>query len=81
MSNKDVARASSNSKRNKIQHEIDSLLTPEQHAFADVVGREIARFWRETRQEGLPGYPRVPKDSPGGFDVAECDTCPGGIAP
>jgi hypothetical protein len=29
--------------------EATCLLTPEQRAFAEIVGREIARFWRESR--------------------------------
>jgi len=37
----------------------ESHLTPEQRAFAEVVGREIARFWsRQSRPNGELGFGR-----------------------
>jgi len=37
-------------------------LTPEQVEFADVVGREIARFWRESQAGGRDVDPRPERE-------------------
>ncbi len=52
MSDEDVAIAAFNVGGTVVHNGSDSPLTSEQRAFAEVIGQEIARFWKETHQDG-----------------------------
>ena len=62
MSNKDAAITSPVVARSTIPVEEDPPLTPEQRAFAEVIGREIARLWSEA-------HDRVRVRQPGSHDT------------
>jgi len=76
MTENDVSSAPSEERA--VSNERVSPLTDDQRAFAEVVGREIARHWRETqengRSEGGHGSQDAIQDKPG------CVSAPKGIA-
>jgi hypothetical protein len=51
-SDKDVAITARNVEGSVVPEASDLPLTPEQRAFAEVIGREIARFWKEAHRDG-----------------------------
>jgi predicted protein tyrosine phosphatase len=57
MTVRDVPVTSVDSDASLIRHEQEMPLTPEQLAFAEVIGREIARFWKQALEQAAPGCP------------------------
>jgi hypothetical protein len=81
MPNEGDSTISRGSQANSISDENDSALTPQQRAFAEVVGREIARFWRESQQQGEAL--RQPRSEDSSVDRTDMQrrACRGGFAP
>jgi hypothetical protein len=75
MSKRDVSLASPDSKNDVIQHNADLPLTHEQRVFAEIVGLEIARLWKD-RHDALPRNWLAEDPRPGLEDAVGGSSCP-----